>query len=207
MGNNMIVLSGLLFFACPKQPEQAPVAVETVVAVAEDVNPAVPAEAEKDFLVEGTAFYMHPSTKVGFVGSKVTKSHTGEFKTMSGTASVSGGYLDFLEVEIDMTSVETDHPKLTEHLKTADFFDVSQFAVAKFVADDIGAGLITGTLDFHGIQQELSFPADISIHENSVTIKAEFSLNRQLWEVSYPGRQDDLIKDEVLVSVDAKFGE
>ena len=196
-------------FACAKTTELSKAPISEAPALKEAAENTVVDEKIDviEFEVQAFKLDMRDDSRIGFVGSKITKSHTGEFKTFSGDIGIADDEVMTLDVEIDMSSVETDHPKLTEHLKTADFFDVVQFTKATFTASNFENGNITGVLDFHGFQNEISFPAEIIVGEKSASITAEFAINRQLWEVSYSGRKDDLIKDDVLITIDAKFGE
>src|SRR5262249_21310391 len=66
------------------------------------------------------------NTKITFVGTKPNGKHDGGFNKVSGSAKADTKDLSTLKinVEIDMNSLYTDTPKLTGHLKSADFFDV-----------------------------------------------------------------------------------
>src|SRR5262245_18788281 len=66
------------------------------------------------------------NTTITFVGSKPQGKHDGGFKADSGAASVDKGDLTTLKIslDIDTTSLYTDTPKLTDHLKSPDFFGV-----------------------------------------------------------------------------------
>lgn len=67
----------------------------------------------------------------------MTSDHTGGFKTFTGGASVENGELNSLNVNIDMSSTFSDHPKLTKHLLNEDFFDVQKYAMAQFKSTSI----------------------------------------------------------------------
>lgn len=61
-----------------------------------------------------------------------------------------------LEVNVNMNGIDTAVPKLDEHLKSADFFDVSKFPSATFKSTAIevtgpNTGRITGSLTLHGV--------------------------------------------------------
>src|SRR5688500_9968965 len=66
-------------------------------------------------------------SKFDFVASKITKSHSGSFKQLTGTATVVSGELHSVVVEVETASVEADDPDLAGHIKTADFLDVEKF--------------------------------------------------------------------------------
>ena len=91
-----------------------------------------------------------------------------------------------------------------------DFFAIDQFPISKFSTtkvdiSDSGA-TITGKLNLRGVSKEITFPATIETAKNLTSVKAEFTINRQLWGVSYPGKPDNLIKDDVLIKLQANFG-
>ncbi|MCX6640733.1 MAG: YceI family protein [bacterium] len=64
-----------------------------------------------------------------------------------------------VEVTIDATSINTNEPKRDEHLKSADFFDVTKFPTAKFVStkiEKVPDGLmITGDLTMKDVTKSV----------------------------------------------------
>ena len=60
---------------------------------------------------------------------------------------------------------------------------------------------MTGNLDLHGIVKQISFPAQIQITDSGFTAEAEFSIKRFDFDIVYPGKPDDLIRDEVLIKL------
>jgi polyisoprenoid-binding protein YceI len=153
------------------------------------------------------------SSKIDWVASKVTKSHTGKFKQFNGTIELPGGKPEAgkVTVEIDMASIESDTEKLTTHLKNADFFDVAKYPKATFTSTEVKPGgtggathTVTGVLDMHGVKKTISFPATVNVSDSEVGVKAEFSINRQDFKVAYAGAPDDLIRDDVLLKLDVK---
>ena len=199
-----ILLSSLLFFACQSEIDNQPSAeVKPMVEAKKSVEKK--SEVKKE-APTGVALSLKDDSSIGFVGAKITGDHSGEFKKFSGTASVADGKLTGLKATVDMSSVEADNVKLTSHLLSPDFFDVGSFAEATFTSSKIEDGKISGVLDFHGIKNKISFPADIKVEGENVKINAKFNINRQLWKISYPGKKDDLIKDDVLIKINANYG-
>lgn len=152
--------------------------------------------------------FSQDGSAIEFVGAKVTGKHDCSFERFTGTIDLVDGdpTKSVVRVEIDMTSVETDAPKLTGHLKSDDFFDVethptSTFESTKIEADAKGpnAYTVTGNLDLHGVKRSITFPATIDAQGEKVTVAAEFALDRQQFEIKYAGAPDDLIKDDVLM--------
>jgi polyisoprenoid-binding protein YceI len=153
------------------------------------------------------------SSAVGFVGSKVTGKHEGKFTTFTGSISLAGGKAEGgkIKVEIDLGSVKTDQEKLDGHLKTKDFFDVEKFPKAIFTSTEIKAGgekgatdTVTGDLELHGVKKTITFPATITVTPDGATGTAEFSINRKDFGLVYPGKPDDLIRDDVGLKLSLK---
>ncbi|HTV17655.1 MAG TPA: YceI family protein, partial [Polyangiaceae bacterium] len=140
-------------------------------------------------------------SKFDFVAAKITKSHDGAFKQYSGTATVVGDDLHSVVVEVETASIEADDPKLTGHLKTADFLDVEKFPKATFKSSNItkkaAAGAtheVTGALTLHGVTQQITFPVTVNVAPTAVTASGQVTIDRQKFAVTYPGMPDDLIK-------------
>jgi polyisoprenoid-binding protein YceI len=153
------------------------------------------------------------TSKVGFIGGKVTADHPGSFTDVSGTAKVADGKLQSLDIVVEMASLSSEPIDLQNHLKGADFFDVEKFPQAKFsvleVTEKAGEGgathEIAGNLEMHGQTKKVTFPATITVSETSVDGKAEFKIDRNDWGISYAGMKDDLIKAEVALILDLHF--
>ena len=60
---------------------------------------------------------------------------------------------------------------------------------------------LSGNLTLRGITKNITFPTQVTHNDNSVTLKAEFDINRQDFGISYPGKADDLIRDEVIIKL------
>lgn len=186
----------VLFTGCAENP-------------ADKTNPAettVPFEAT-DASIEGTTYAFSPDTSVEFVGSKVTGSHDGGFKTVSGSVIVPDGDLSQaqINVNIDMTSLWSDKDKLTKHLNSEDFFEVDTYPETTFTSTSITASgegfLVDGNLTLHGVTKGISFPAEISLSDDATTLyaSAEFWLNRMDFGIAFKGKSDDLIRPEVVL--------
>ena len=161
-----------------------------------------PPPAEK---AKGKALSLDASSKVEWVGAKVTGDHKGGFKTVKGSATVDEGVLTALSAEIDINSLFSDNDKLTSHLLNNDFFEAPKFPTATFTSTKIEKDKIHGVLDMRAIKKEISFPATINVTAQGVDIKAEFTINRRLWKINYNGKPNDLIKDDVLIKLDAHY--
>lgn len=187
--------------ACANPADNKPHA--TVSESTQTPDAAKPAGAE-------TLVISPENSKVEFVGSKVTGSHSGGFKQFSGTIELAkeGIPQSRVTIDIDTTSIFTDNDNLTSHLKTPDFFDVAKFPKATFTSTKIepsGATYtVTGILDMHGVKKTISFPATIQVAADSVTVNAEFAINRKDFGINYAGKANDLIRDEVVMKLNVK---
>ena len=162
-----------------------------------------------------TAKVIKEKSSIRFVGAKVTRDHNGEFKNFDGSIDYAGGQPQKISFDIDLTSIETDTPDLTKHLKTPDFFDVAKYPKATFTSTALepappgaAAGtthMLRGTLDLHGVQKEVAIPVKAEQTADGVHATSEFTINRHDWGISYKGMADDLIKDNVLIKLDLSF--
>ena len=145
---------------------------------------------------------------ISWVGSKVTRSHNGGFEAFEGVITLSEGGPTESKVEfvIDTTTLWADEDKLTGHLKSADFFDVENHPEARFTSTAIAQTAegfeITGELELHGVTKQIKFPATIQVEGDRVTVQAEFFIQRFDFDIVYPGKADDLIRDEVVIKID-----
>lgn len=188
---------------------------------ADDVTEAKVSEVEEsegmiesEETTEGTWYvFDQENSSIEFTGSKVTGSHDGGFKLFSGkilvvdgkAASNSDNY-----VEIDMDSTWSDSDRLTGHLKSADFFNAPEIPTSKFELSELTeksgvngeTHVVTGKLTLHGVTKAISFPATIVVGENDATLNAEFFINRFDFDIKYPGKTDDLIREEVVIRLE-----
>jgi polyisoprenoid-binding protein YceI len=199
-----------VFTACPDPAKDKPKA--DVAAAPAAPKPAAPKPSEPPTLPGAQYRFSEAGSTLGWVGAKVTASHPGSFQKFSGAIGLVDNDVQksAVFVSIDAASITTDDsPKLLTHLKGPDFFDVEKYPSATFTSTAIrpaGEGSathkVTGTLDLHGVQKSITFPATISATADAVTVKAEFSINRKDFNIVYPGKPDDLIRDEVLLKLD-----
>lgn len=159
---------------------------------------AVPVQA-------GTANLTPQNTKIQFVCAHVgarPDPRKGGFAKFSGKAQVDGKALKSLSVEIDTASIGTEIEKLTNHLKSPDFFEVRKYPTAKFESTKIEAGSVTGKLTLHGVTKEITFPATVEVTEAGLKLKAEFTIDRSEFGMTY-----DPTKVENKVSMIVVVGE
>ena len=148
-------------------------------------------------------------SSIGFRGVKVTGGHDGGFHDYAGVVTVSDTAVTGVDLTIRTPSIWTDTERLTNHLRSDDFFEVERFPEATFVssqivrADTAGAThLVTGNLTMHGVTQAITFPATIARTADGATAKASFVIDRTQWGIVYKGQADDLISNDVTISFD-----
>jgi polyisoprenoid-binding protein YceI len=157
---------------------------------------------------EGVTYALAEGSKVEFTGSKVTGSHDGGFNAFTGEVTVvdNDPTRSSVAVTIDMNSMWSDNDRLTGHLKSADFFEVETYPETTFRSTAIRATddgyEIEGDLTMHGVTKSITFPAAIEMAEGEVRASAEFFVKRFDWNIVYPGKPDDLIRDEVVIRLD-----
>ncbi len=181
-------------------------------AVVQDSAPAKTAELKAAAPEQNLTRYAFgpESSKVEFKGAKVTGSHLGGFKSFKGEVLMGDKpETGKVNLSLDTATIFADSEKLTGHLRSPDFFDAEKFPTATFTSTTIapaegGKHTVTGDLTMHGVTKQISFPATISVSGETVTAQSEFSINRKDFGIVYPGMPDDLIRDDVIITLDVK---
>ena len=190
--------------------EEAPAAEPMAEEAPAEAAPAESTPAEAAPEMEAKTYTISPDSAIGFIGSKVTGAHEGGFKQFAGTVTLPGEDLTqaAIDVTIDMNSTYSDNDKLTGHLLSADFFEVEKFPESTFKSTAIvkdGEGYkVTGNFTFHGVTKSITFPASLSLADGTLSAMAEFDINRFDFGVEYPGKADDLIRENVVIKLDIK---
>lgn len=152
-------------------------------------------------------------SKIRALGAKVTATHPIDFNDFTGDVTINESGVAGISFAATIKTITSDHPKLTEHLLNEDFLDEPKFPTATFTSTAITAGsasegmthTIEGDLTIRGKTKRVTFPANVTTAGepiSSVTAKTEFVLNRQDFGVTYPGKADDLVQDNVVLTVD-----
>lgn len=160
-------------------------------------------------VADAAIYTISPESTISFVGSKITGSHEGGFKTFDGILAVSNGkILPPSKITIQTDSLWADNNRLAGHLKSPDFFDTANIPTAEFAVTSMqetgGVIEMTGNLTLHGVTKSITFKPEISITDSEVTLKAEFDIMRFDFGIVYKGKIDDLIRDEVVIKFDIK---
>jgi len=194
------ILTVLLFLnACD------PAANKSKAVTSEAAPVASPQAAAK-----GQKYQITPqNSKIEFSASQVTGKHDGSFGDFSGQIDFAGTpEQSRVSITIKTASITADDPKLTNHLKTADFFDVEKIPEASFVSTAIKPGgeggashTVTGNLTMHGVTKSITFPATINVTPDAATVDSSFSISRKEFGITYPGPSDNAIRDSVVLTL------
>ena len=153
------------------------------------------------------------TSKVEFIGAKkIGGSHNGGFKSFKGTAELATDKpeLKSIAVDIDTTSIFSDDPKLTEHLKNKDFFEVDKYPTATFTTTEIKPGgekgathTLVGDLTLHGVTKSITIPATVKVEPDSMSLTSEFALDKNDFGMTNGG-PGDVIRHDVVIKLDVK---
>jgi len=173
-----------------------------------DFNPTANTESVSGQILSGE------NTLIQFTGFHTDPEkpdpRTGQFQALTGAAGIAGGGLKSISVEIETPSIVVvdenldaeNKTKLTNHLKSADFFSVNEFPTASFQSTSIesvsdGEVNITGDLTLLGTTQSITFPATVSTADG-LALDATFKLDRTEFGMDYG---TDNIKKDVEMAV------
>jgi polyisoprenoid-binding protein YceI len=206
--SGLLVAFALASSACNTDPGKGK-AHATVTTPSAEALKAAPAPA-----AGATRYsFSNDGSSLEFVGAKVTGKHDGKFEKFQGTIQVPDNdpTKGTVSVDVETASLVSDAEKLTGHLKSPDFLDVAKFPKATFVSTSVRAGgdggashTVTGNLTLHGVTKTISFPATVQVSGDSAEVTAEFAINRKDFGIVYPGKPDDLIRDDVLLKLKFK---
>lgn len=139
-----------------------------------------------------------------------TNSHTGYVYLSGGTLIVDDGATVGGTATVNMNTIEDENHSrnngLTDHLRSADFFDVEKFPVSTFAfTKSSSANKITGNLTIKGITHAVSFPAKMEEKDGIITATGKLVIDRTKWGVVYKsGKFYDLMADQTM-SDDIEF--
>ncbi len=148
---------------------------------------------------------------IEFVGSKPEGKHKGGFKEFESAAIA-----DFddpsrgsINIQIDAKSIWADDEKLTNHLKSPDFFNVRKYPAITFESTEIVHGegeektaKINGDLQMLGKSVAIEVPIKANVTEEMVEITAEFTIDRTKWGMTYG---EGKVENEVKITAKLHF--
>lgn len=155
-------------------------------------------------------------------GSKPTGDHNGTVSLKSGGLLVEDGKITAGEFIVDMNTIVNLDMKgkkgatnLENHLKSADFFEVSVYPTAKFVItkveENAGKLAVTGNLNIKDVTKSITIPATLSEVDGAYVFKSEnFNIDRADFNVKYKSKKffdnlkDKFVNDLVEMSFEVK---
>jgi polyisoprenoid-binding protein YceI len=211
-----LALTTLALPACQSQIDDKPKAEVKEGKAKPDAKTDVKADADAKAQAHASTLAKldKAQSSVGFVGAKVTEDHEGKFGEIDGSLTLGDdGKPSKLEVTAKIDSLQIEPPDLRGHLLNADFFDAPTYPEARFASTAIrekagengATHEIEGELTLHGKTNVVTFPAKVEVSDKEAKGSAEFTINRKLWGIEYPGMAGNLIKDDVLLKLSLVF--
>jgi polyisoprenoid-binding protein YceI len=155
-----------------------------------------------------------------WIGHKPTGKHNGTIAIESGVMTLNNDVLESGTFLIDMNSIkvmdipveEKGNAKLTNHLKSDDFFDVEQYPTAAFEVTGIetveGKTMLSGNLKMKNVTNNVTIPVSINQNDNMLVITSEtFTIDRSKWNVQYGSKSffdnlgDKFVNDEIELKI------
>ena len=221
------LLLGLLgFFACTNAPESD----EAKTTEAKDVNENKAGQKWNINISESKIEWI--GTKVSGYHTGTVPLKSGEIYVKNNEVSGGKFVMDIAHLTVSgpKGSDTSANNKLLGHLKSADFFDVATHpegtfeltGVKPYKGDAIKdtndvrqeeineykvtdpTHLVSGNLTLKGVTKNIEFPARITVSGDTAEAIAKFNINRKDWEIVYPGKPDDLIRDEIHLGISIK---
>lgn len=169
-----------------------------------------------------TRYELPAKSKLSWRGETILHAgHEGTLEFESGYVLIDGKTITRGEFNINMNSMfsldersGTDIESLSEHLKSDDFFSVEKFPNAYFsiasvtTTKTLGKYEVKGFLTIKGIINPITFDANVVIAEKLVALKAEFTFDRLLWNITYQSKnflndiKDTAIADAIQIKLD-----
>ena len=162
-------------------------------------------------------------SKLNWTGKKVTGQHEGTLVLKSGKVvfndkkELTGGefVIDMKSIKVTDIKVAKDNKKLTNHLKSPDFFDVKNHSSAKFVVTSVKKSGddkydVTGDLTIKGKTHPVSFPVAVQVSDKTATARGTIKVDRTKYDVRYGSGKffdnlgDKMIYDDFEVALDLK---
>lgn len=215
MKKHHILLSGLalatLLFAAPVNAGNLP------------ANETTESAAAGNTLQVNTA-----ASTMKWNAKKVGGEHYGTIKLAKGNLDVKGSKLVGGTFTIDMSTIVVEditraesNKRLTDHLKSDDFFGVEKhpnatFTITKATPLKVKAGepnyTITGNLTIKGITNPISFPALVTIDGKNATAAATIAVDRTKYDIKYRSgligtAADKIIDDNFTIDLKLTAGE
>ncbi|MCW3120254.1 MAG: hypothetical protein JWM28_4336 [Chitinophagaceae bacterium] len=224
--NFIVLFSGalILFSACTNAPDSDK-------AVTSDAQEVVATAGTALKVDTATSKIKWVATKVSAYHTGTINIKSGELKATDSTVTGGNFVLDMNSILVSgpADSDPVMNAKLNGHLKSGEFFDVEKNPEAAFVITDVKpftgtvkdttdprqesiseykvsnpTHTVSGNLTIKGVTKNISFPARITVAAGSVDAIAKFNIDRSQWNIVYPGKPDDLIRNDIHLGIALK---
>lgn len=158
---------------------------------------------------------------ISWLGSKVAGQHNGKVFLKEGIVELDQDRPVGGSFTIDMGSIQNEdlepgkwRNKLENHLKSDDFFNISQFPIGKFDITEVlhqegDEYLLNGNLTVKGINLPVSLPATIKKQDGRFVGSGKLTIDRSKWDIRYNSGKffdasalgDKLIYDDIAIEV------
>jgi polyisoprenoid-binding protein YceI len=178
-----------------------------------------------DLLVAESLIYWRGNPAYGFGGHEGTLTFSSGNIRVSKEGKIQGGsfIIDMNSIKDAGSKPEKGENNLEKHLKDDDFFAVKKYPQANFVitriqpTSQVNKYSVTGNFTMRGITNQITFIALINVNKNLITAKADLSIFRSQWGITYKTDilsflpnitnkvKNDLISDEIPLKLDLTF--
>ncbi len=138
-------------------------------------------------------------SKVEWTGRKISGQHVGIIKIKSGSFKLTENLISSGKFVIDMTTIkatDTENPKLANHIKGEDFFNVKTYPESTLTitgstsqgVDSLGVETleVTGTMTILDKTKDITFKArNTATTENFVIYKVKLNIDRTAYGITY----------------------
>lgn len=144
---------------------------------------------------------------------KVGGGHTGTVKIADGNLIYTGKALKSGSFQMNMSSITSDNARVTNHLKSDDFFSteknpMSKFEITKVTSAGADRVNITGNLSIKGFTHPVTFPATVKQQKDVlVAVASGIRVDRTKYDIKFRSKTffgdigDKAIDDEFELSI------
>ncbi len=144
---------------------------------------------------------------------KVGGGHAGTVKIADGTLIYTGKALKSGSFQMNMSSITSDNARVTNHLKSDDFFSteknpMSKFEITKVTSAGADRVNITGNLSIKGFTHPVTFPASVKQQKGVlVAVASGIRVDRTKYDIKFRSKTffgdigDKAIDDEFELSI------
>ena len=222
---SLSVILILFFGACTDAPESDEAKTSEAKAVSDSAT-------GETLLVDTTTSKLEwVATKVSGYHTGTVHIKNGDLQVKDGSVTGGNFTLDMTSIVVSgpKGSDAKSNAKLLGDLKSPNFFEVDKNPEATFVITSVqpftGAvsdtadprqeeineykvsnptHTVSGNLTIKGVAKNIAFPARITLTGNSADAVAKFNIDRTQWNIIYPGKPDDLIRNDIHLGIALK---